>query len=404
LFRPSQRFFTFVFISLFLAPLAASSLTLQEICFECTRYELKGVYKVSVRPFISDLNILPARLLGHSGMDKESRQFLTLSERLFPEKIGVLDASFNQNDCDISISGSPDWVDRAILRSSAKSREEMDNPLGRDILAELDNQSTEPLMEGEGEEREEIPELTYTDREGRLRRFNYGVEDFSVSELDGKRYLVDVADKEIIRRTYDEKMRLLQKEYFPVASSSKKIALRSSSLYSYEEDSVIPKSLQEENLEKNTKTLSTFSPSGKQLSCEQWHFEPAEETEGEGEKPKIEKIDEKQLWTYDESDRLISEEKTQWSYSKDDRGKDVAEKSAFIWTYSYGELSSRPDTDFFEDGKLRVKTVYTGENQYTETLYFDGGYEVSADYVDGVKIQEVISLDGQEVRRNSFEQ
>lgn len=427
-----------MFFSLFAGAAAShSTLSLQQLCFECVRYELTGVCRSGVRPFISKFNVLPSRFLGKSGYDFKNGQFLSLAETIFPEKIGVLDSSFDSQDCETDTSlfvrfrmeneDAVDWVDKALLRAFSKLRAEQPEKGSdsfKDILSELDNRTSEPVSEAQ-EDAPEIQELSWTDRNGSLRRFNYGVEDFSVNELDGKRSLVDVSDTIIVRRTFDEKMRLLQKELFPVAQSARKMTLSSVIQYSYENDAVIPASLTEQDLVNNKKTVTTYSATGKELSTEIYHLDSgddktASKTAGKAsgktadksqgnvksdkKKEAVEKIDEKRLYTYDEEDRLIQEEKTVWRYAQNTKGKETSEHSDYRWQYTYGEHASVPDTEYFEDGKLRVRTVYTSENQYTETMFFDGGYEVNADYVDGIKVLEVISINGKELRRGSFEE
>ena len=446
-----------VFFSIFAGASASASLSLQQLCFECTRYELTGTCRQSARPFVSNLNLLPSRLLGKSGFDAKQGFFLTLAETFYPEKIGVIDSSFDARNSDTgqslfvryrtNDSLSIDWVDKAVLRALSKGKNDQDEPLS-DILSQLDNRTSEPVSESDGAA-EEVPELTWTDREGSMRRFNYGVEDFSVNERDGKRYLVDVSDKIIVRRTFDEKMRLLQKELFPVAKSARQTTLSSFVQYSYEDEAVLPSSLIQQDLVNQKKTVTTFSHTGKELSSEIYHFESPDDEKTDKSKGKgtakssskaasqapaksvssgaggatqaqgaasgtaspspaksatIEKLDEKRLYTYDEEDRLIQEEKTLWRYSKNAKGKETSEHSDYRWLYSYGPNASLPDTEYFEDGKLRVRTVYASENCYTETMYFDGGYEVKADYADGSKVLEVISMKGQELRRSTFEE
>ena len=72
--------------------------------------------------------------------------------------------------------------------------------------------------------------------------------------------------------------------------------------------------------------------------------------------------------------------------------------------YDYSGKGQKPDVDYYENGELRMRTRYNSEKEYTETLFFDGGFSVETTYTNRVKTLEVVFLDGKEQRRRSFAQ
>lgn len=58
---------------------------------------------------------------------------------------------------------------------------------------------------------------------------------------------------------------------------------------------------------------------------------------------------------------------------------------------------------YYENEILRMRTVYQSENVYNETMYFDDGFTVLAYYENNVKRLEIVSINGVELRRKSFE-
>ena len=51
------------------------------------------------------------------------------------------------------------------------------------------------------------------------------------------------------------------------------------------------------------------------------------------------------------------------------------EKKEHITRFEY-VFEQTPDTYFYEDGKLRIKTVYDNLTDFTKTFFFDGGFSV----------------------------
>lgn len=107
-------------------------------------------------------------------------------------------------------------------------------------------------------------------------------------------------------------------------------------------------------------------------------------------------------YKYDGEGRVVSETITHFSY--DYKYSDYSSsKSVRKSLYSYRRKDCPPDTQFFENGVLRMKTIYRDENNYTKTVFFDGNASVTVEYKKGKKVLEIFSIDGQESFRQSYE-
>ena len=113
--------------------------------------------------------------------------------------------------------------------------------------------------------------------------------------------------------------------------------------------------------------------------------------------------DRKKMWTYDGEKRLTAEEAITYLYSKTATGKEKIEEEVIKKEFRYGGAGKSPDSSYYENGELRIRTVYESENVYNETMYFDGGFTVLTRYENGIKRMEIISIDGTEIRRRTFE-
>jgi hypothetical protein len=67
--------------------------------------------------------------------------------------------------------------------------------------------------------------------------------------------------------------------------------------------------------------------------------------------------------------------------------------------YEYKKNESVPDYFYYEDGTLRMKTVYTDTDTYTTTLYFDQEFTVITEYHHGRKASETY-IQGKRIMRS----
>ena len=275
--------------------------------------------------------------------------------------------------------------------------------IAEQLLESMDNRADGGIVEGSGSD-EPVPE-SFTDSAGRLRRFTYGAEQFSVQERDGKKTVVDSAEGLIVRRTLDGGNHLLRQERFKVGASSRDLTLLSATAYAYHDGEKLPYQTTEDITDGARYVVTDYDENGFAVIRETSHYEyPDKNDKKHQDDPPRLVQDKKQVWAYDDAKRLVAEETTTYLHTKTATGKEKGETTVIKKLYAYDKAGvEKPDVSYFENGELRIHTVYESENVYNETMYFDGGFSVQARYEGGVKVMEIILLQGKEMRRRTFE-
>ncbi len=267
---------------------------------------------------------------------------------------------------------------------------------GSGLLEALDGKDERGIQEGD-EQKVEIPEFVYYDKDGEIRRFTYDGEQMTARKRilgygdDGEELfqteIVSAYGKKIKKRVFDADSRLVSSESFLIGSSAKDFSLTSSRSYSYAEDSKIPEKSSEVDYANHTGFDSQFNEKGLLLS--RFDYSLPEDGSG-GERTPVKRV----TFEYDESDRVVVEENSVWS-----GGVESVRKMA----YKFTDLSSDPDFEYYEDGVLRLRRNFDDEKNYYETTFMEDGYSILAYFEDGVKFYEIVYLNGVEVRRKYYD-
>jgi hypothetical protein len=388
-FYPKNRYFLVLFFMMFTVNLFSqekNSLKLREFLFDTLRYSLtltardsrvKNYYELSKEP--SKLLMLPVW---------KSSGPLYLYEIFYPEYKGQIELSFIQSN--LSESFSAYWIDNAVMSYMASSG--LSSGGDYNLLEMLDNKNESAFIE-------EDKEITQRLKDGTLRKFYIKDEKFSLSSLNGLTFITSASTDSVQRRIYDESFRLIKKEVYNSPEKVKELDLEK--LFEYEYESSTAKVLKRttEDFSKKTKNETFYLENGKPQKSIDYHYE-----KDENDKKKEKYIlltDCEKNWTWDEENRL-KELSAVFYYTESKGKKSLTTEKRQLTQYSYG-LSTRPDVSFFEDGQLRGKTVYTSENDYIQKLFFDESFCVESAYEDGIKVSEIIALNGTEVRRRTFE-
>lgn len=273
--------------------------------------------------------------------------------------------------------------------------------IAEELLRQLDNRA-DPGIDGA----DSIAAAQFTDSSGRLRRFEYGDEHFSVRVQDGGRTVTDSADGLIVRRHFDGGNRLTMQERFKIGATSRDLHLLAAQTYAYHDGATLPYQMTEEITEGSKRTVTDYDENGFAVRREFSHYEhPAPgDAQHTDEQPRLVQY-KKIVWGYDDERRLVAEETTTYSYGKTATGREKVETDVIKKFYAYDGLGgAKPDSSYFENEKLRMRTVYESENVYNEMMYFDGGFMVQVRYENGSKVREIVSVDGTELRRRTFAQ
>lgn len=273
--------------------------------------------------------------------------------------------------------------------------------IAEELLGQLDNRA-DPGIDGA----DSIAAAQFTDSGGRLRRFVYGDEHFSVRAQDGGRTVTDSADGLIVRRQFDGDDRLTAQERFRIGAASRDLTLLSARTYAYHDGATLPYQMTEEITEGGKHTVTDYDENGFAIKRELSHYEqPASDDTEHTDAQRRLVQDKKIVWGYDDERRLVAEETTMYSYGKTATGREKVETDVIKKFYAYDGLGgTKPDVSYFENEKLRMRTVYESENVYNEMMYFDGGFMVQVRYENGSKVREIVSVDGTELRRRTFAQ
>ena len=289
--------------------------------------------------------------------------FSYLYEVFFPEKAGEINF-------------------QAIKKFEDKAESDDDASENFDLLSVLDGKS-------DGEKKNaDIEAVLNRLHDGKLRKISYGNEKTSVFEKDGFTVLLNADEKTAVRRTFDSNFHLVKKETFSSPQNFEKFSAVSETNYFYSDDGKLLKT-EAENFSKKTRVLKTYRDDGKIEGETKVHFEE--------ENPQTKSIyvkDSEKKWEYDEKGRIEKIILTEYFPAKNKK----TEKKEHITRFEY-VFEQTPDTYFYEDGKLRIKTVYDNSTDFTKTFFFDGGFSVVGKYIAGEKVSETTYLDGRSLRR-----
>lgn len=286
--------------------------------------------------------------------------------------------------------------DAAYFASYARAAGKSENPVNkqslvRDITYMLDHPRI--ALTGTEIDTSNIPNLMaelglaskeqqFYDSDGSLRATETGVERTSYGNSPQGRTTVFANDFLFTQTIRDEQNRITEKTVWQNARTSDKIKMLSKMTWTYKQDSQQPSFYEEEKIAEQTAKRIYYKESGLPEKEQDyviyggaWH--------SSGRK----------VYAYDDQGRLVSE-----SDFSNYRGVPDTKMR-----YSYTEFSSKPNTFYYENGMLRVKTEYSGEEDWIETTYFDRHYNIQAIYKNGRKVGENVYTDGVLKRSRTYD-
>lgn len=279
-----------------------------------------------------------------------------------------------------------------------------------------------------------IVAVQYKNSSGKLRLFEYGDEQLALTpSVNGGRGIVSVNGEYVTRTLFDEAFRKTEKISWKQGAGLPFIANRKTYVYrdplpkggflkkyssgkavgkvsgrnasaalakDLDQYSRTPVSLWDEDFENKKIQDVKFDSRGNPVRIDFYDVVKDEET---GKESNL--IVKTRVSSFDGSDRLISEEERLF-FKKMDPLRFTMTKDAFLTrknVYTYKSFTDIPDCNFYEDGVLRMSTVYSKNEDYTETVYFDGGLSIKSVYKDGVKVEEIAYSNGGEKYRRKFD-
>ena len=386
-----------LFLPLILIVLAAKCFSQEEesvypwrkLFFEQTRYVLTGETEIEEVKPLKKLSSQGAFIFSRLVWDSSILNFERGFDIVWSEYRGVIQYSKK-----VSVSSV---IEPAAGTGTENELEEEPFLDGEKLLELLDGKDEHAVIEGTDEEPDEI---YHSDRQGELRKFSYGGENFSLYTLNGFTRLVKTSEQNVTRRTFDSDWKLIKKEVFNNPDSSDLFKLLSQTVFFYSPDGFVVKT-EFEDFSESKKVITEYGFNNKKAAETTGHFEIIPGKDEEEIKTYLE--DSVKNWAYDTDGRVISAETLKFTYEKNKKGKTVKKQDSTKYTYTYTQESENPDVYYYEGEDLRIKTVYNTDSHWIETLYFDDGFSIVTEFDDGYKVQETFYINGQEMRRNRFE-
>ncbi|MBQ3671509.1 MAG: hypothetical protein II921_08545 [Treponema sp.] len=367
--------------------------------FEITRFSLSGFSPLKKARDFAPVSRQGALILGRNYFDPRTNTCLLFAELsdspYMRERIGMIESTKTADDFvsfDFSsyLNGKRlsdgsyffSWIDR-ILSVTVPPEPEPEFPTGDEILSMIDDIK-------ENRPSEQAEEMSWFDRDGNIRKYTNSGEQFFVNH----RMYVNTFENKIARYTYDDSYRLLQSEKLEMGSSAKDLKKVLVKTFTYNSDSIFPSKGVEEDFSNSTKTNSLYNDKGLCYLREKFSV-------GTDEKKKL-TLEKKTRWTYDDKDRMTSEENIDYNYVVDKKGKKKTERFRTKHELVYTDFPT-PDKKYYEDGVLRVARIFTAEKDYDEIVYFDEGFKIVIHYEDGMRKTEIVYFGDKEVRRRNLE-
>ncbi len=375
-----------------------SSGPLSEFFFDLTCGTVTGIYK--------DSSLEQFRPLTKEGAGFLMIPFMTengcrrLYEFIYPQKLGVIESVCEVDDLSIAPAETLSPIDVILLYWNSQNQKDIAD--GTDILSMLEGSSDD--AGAEGNQKKEPVEVINVDREGGLRKYSFDGEQVSFQSFNEFNVFVNAADDKVTREFYDSNWNLAKKEIYNNPARTSQLKLKKSIGYFYDGDQKL-QSTTEENKEDMTRILTEYNSIKKPVLSDGIVYKEITRTPKEIENNKPVQYRElpsfKKQWVYDEQNRLVEFNSETYTFTDEKfKKKEVSYKK---YEYQYDKLSENPDTYYYEENKLRVKTEYKSQTSYNETLYFDEGFSVLTQYEDGFKTLEVIYANDVELRRKTFD-
>lgn len=227
----------------------------------------------------------------------------------------------------------------------------------------------------EGQEEDYGPAVHYKNSMERLSYFSKGTLGFSVSSAmyQNESYSTVINNDTVTRTKYDSKYRVSEKIVMSNGKDLSSVKMMSRQIWKYEP---MISCIEDDFDEKKSVSYLYEKPSYPSLVT----FYDLELEENGSEKNRIKTRT--VSYSYDAENRILEESEDLFR----SRRKVYSKKNV----YSYAKNLSVPDTEFYEDGSLRMKIEYSSDESWIQTLYFQEGFVVRETYEDGELIDEKI--------------
>lgn len=323
-------------------------------------------------------------------------------DRIYPEFSGIFDSSQVYS----ASSDEGKWIS-SLPSGKLSFRNENDFSLSRPEEFEDGNSLLENIYKDSSllenvpallETSVPFPEKRLRTSEENLRLHLFETETLSLQFTDEGKVLVVSDGKTFSRKYYDFLSRLSKKENWTSGSSLGEMRLVSSETFEYAGDDVKPLFKTLESGDSVQKI--TYGGNGKISRVQNF---------------KEDLLQSRTDFLYTDDGKILEQIYTEHEYSEKRPGK-LARTSVKRDVYDYEAqkklLSSSssasqedvfpPDYYYYEDGRLCMKTVYSGKNDWISTMYFENGFTVESSWKNGRRFKDDYYLDGKLTRSRIY--
>lgn len=256
----------------------------------------------------------------------------------------------------------------------------------------------------ESAEAKVLSEQKYLDEYENLAFYSYGEEGLSVQKSEGNTVVSKSDKKNAVRAFYDEQMRIQKKETWNISAGFSGAELKEIQEFFYKDSAKPYKSIVEND---NKKHEILYDSKGQIIQSKNYsaaNSEISEENQIQQSKKDERKfiLTGKTEWKYSDSGKILEKYSEEYEYNaKQTRIKKTFSKKE---VYEYKIKDGSPDYYYYENGKLRMSTVFSSSDSYISTMNFDGGFVVESYYEKGIRKKDFLYLNGILRRTKVYEQ
>ncbi len=428
--RMRRIFFVILIFSAFFAAAEEPTDRCRRFFFELWRYEYSGVSELPDIGRAAGVSKSPAQMAARITWTRH-KGVLRLADALFPEYAGVWDASLRYD----AAADSGAWIDSLGLSAASftlavfpadadtpkTDRTDEPPPESSDILSLLEkapppNDAPPPKASGENGELNALSilpaekqisggEWNFTDSNRALRLHVRNDEAFAVQKTESGRTAVRADNKRAVRSRYDDSMRLIARETWDFSKGADAAFIAKSERYDYGDGTKLRSAV---ILEDSARTETTYDAEGRAVRTDFFQPEkdktPADATppaDGAAAPKKEALLQNTTRFIYNAEGKIA--EKQQEKYHYKDGALLANETENIRDVFEYKTPDAEPNHFYYENGILRMKTIYTGVDTYIASMYFDGGYSSEIHYEEGQRTKDLFFLNGTLLRSKTHE-
>ncbi len=241
-------------------------------------------------------------------------------------------------------------------------------------------------------------EFFLIDKNGKLNLYSNDDEIFFPQIEENFTVLTSVNKKIITRSFYDETGRFCKQEDWKNSTEENPILIKKT-LYEYEENNLSP--TKKIIIENEFQTEIEYDEKENPKKNKKFYILKNQKTEEEIETKNI--LLTQTDYFYNSENKVEKEFIKDFSYSEDYKILQSVLEKEFVYFYRNQE-EIPADYDYFENGILRIRNLYTNEKgNYTSQVFFDENYSVKTYYNNNLKTKDIYILNGIVVRENIYE-